>query len=137
MTRPPHAVSRECDDGPILVRTVLTICAAVFVVVYAGAAYALFARFVLHGPVNQPSLEVSVQDVSAFGLLIDAATCQGSGDAWTCTPRDDSGGRATYAVKLRPGSSCWDAQLRKSFSSEVEPPQELSGCVRRWQWSLI
>ncbi|MDA0184902.1 hypothetical protein OJ997_31655 [Solirubrobacter phytolaccae] len=115
----------------------LRLTLAVLAVGFAFVAYALLARFVLHGPVDQRSLEVSVHRVAAFGMLPEAAACERAEGVWHCMAYDDSGGGASYEVKLRPGSSCWDGRRLQNASYEVDPPRELSGCVRRWQWSIL
>jgi len=110
---------------------------ALLAVSFAFVAFALLGRFVLHGPVSQHSLEVSVHRAAALGMLPEAASCKRAVRVWHCMAYDDSGGGATYEVKLRPGSSCWNGRMTQNASYEVDPPRELGGCVRRWQWSIL
>jgi len=100
---------------------------------FAFAWYALAARFVIRAPMDERSLEVSIDATAGFGLLADA-DCDHA--LSRCTVYDDSGGGATYVMTPR-NRSCWEARLIKNESYEVEPPPTLSGCVRLWQWSII
>ncbi|MBE2314785.1 hypothetical protein DVA67_002270 [Solirubrobacter sp. CPCC 204708] len=100
---------------------------------FAFAWFALAARTVIRAPMDERSLEVSVDNVAAFGLI---AGTECTPALTRCMVYDDSGGGATYAVTAR-NRSCWDARLIDSYSAEVVPPSELSGCVRLWQWSVL
>lgn len=116
----------------IVVRLVLAV--AVF------GAYAVLARFVLHGPVDRKTLAVSVTLRSgSVGPLVDkwGACARRTRSTWRCTVVDtgDSGG-ATYRIDVRSGSSCWRGRLARDFS-EAGMPREIAGCVHRWQWSLL
>jgi hypothetical protein len=99
-------------------------------------AFALFARFVLHGPVTEQSLAGSLTHASGSAgvLLGDHGTCERarrSGE-WLCQVTDDSGsGIVTYRVRA-PGS-CWSARLIARVSTM---PDEVRDCVYLWQWSL-
>lgn len=121
----------------VMGRILLVVVACVFAGAYWFGVYAIAARFVLHGPVTEASLTRSVYDAAPFGLL-SLPECDFDTEPTSCLVHDDSGGGVFYDVKVRPDSSCWDATLALNASSEVsEPPPTLSGCVRRWQWSIL
>jgi len=53
---------------------------------------------------------------------------------WRCSEVDREGsGQAVYRVRLRDNSSCWDARLERGAMMD----ERVSGCVHRWQWSLV
>lgn len=119
---------------------------AVFVVmlvplVLAGLllAYALVARFVLHGPVDSGSLSRSVEVAAGSSTYGTESPCRRRSTAprWRCSVWDASAsGGVTYVVRVRPGGSCWDARL-VGPNGEGPMPLRLSGCVHRWQWTLL
>lgn len=102
--------------------------------------YALLARFVLHGPVTGRSLVISVEEASgSAGGLLNHGRCRPTRAPreWRCEVTDSAGsGGATYTIRLRPGSSCWDGVLTND-ASEGGMPKTIEDCVRRWQWSLF
>jgi hypothetical protein len=117
-----------------IARLVAFICCAVALF----ASYALLARFVIHGPVTGRSLATSVRRAadSAAGLG-DCRRTSGARD-WRCTVADPAGsGIASYWVRVRKDSSCWDAHFAVVHSDEGMPPMDMSGCVYRWQWRLL
>jgi hypothetical protein len=114
--------------------------AALVVAMLAAAvlffAYALLARFVLHGQVTGESLGVSVAQASGsapFGPPV----CERDSDAeWSCSVFQGSDSD-DYRVRVRTGSSCWDGRLVRNSRSETGSPDRISGCVFRWQWHLL
>ncbi len=104
------------------------------------AAFALLARFVLHGEVSPTSLNESLatEAGSADQLLDVPGRCDRSASStWECLIGDSSGsGGATYRVAVARGSSCWEAQRVDDFS-ESGMPRVVSGCVHLWQWSVV
>jgi hypothetical protein len=102
--------------------------AVVLVVAVAGAVLMLF---VLHGRVTAQRLAASVgRDVPGSGSCRPAFAPR----AWTCGFRLDSDG-VGYAVRVRAGSSCWNARLIGGGAGHEDIwPSRASGCVRRWQW---
>jgi hypothetical protein len=97
-------------------------------------AFALLARFVLHGPVTEESLALSLSRASgsADEALGSRGSCQRarrSGE-WLCEVFDGSG-VVTYRVQA-PGS-CWNA-TRTGGPSTM--PHDVSDCVHVWEWSL-
>jgi hypothetical protein len=107
----------------------------------AFATYAIAARFVLSGPVTPASLYIAVdrESGSAGGLLGDRDRCRrvDSLRTWTCSVSDSAGsGGVDYRVKVRSGGSCFDGQLTADYG-EGGMPHRISGCVHRWQWSLL
>ena len=122
------------------------ILAALAVAVAAGA---LLARFVLHGPVTSRSLLDSVEQRSGSeGATYDlGGRCRPprggedgrgrDGGRWRCEVWDPAiSDPAAYDVRVRPGSSCWDARLaRPDVPSDL--PRSLEGCVHRWQWTIF
>jgi len=119
---------------------VLVIC--VFLAGAAYGAYALLARFVLHGTVTARTLFVSVENASGSpgALFDDRERCLRPRRArdWRCQVMDDeaSGGMVTYRVRLRPQSSCWVGQIRNDYPGSGMPTS-IEGCVYRWQWRLL
>jgi hypothetical protein len=111
-----------------------TIVGAVVVFV----AYAMLARFVLHGEVNAQSLSSSVASAAGSSGRLGRPCQRGEQDAvWVCQVYDsEASGTARYRVMVRPGSSCWDDVLVLDWS-EDGMPRSVSGCVHRWQWSLL
>jgi len=109
------------------------IVAVIAALPFAFAWFALTARFVIRAPMDERSLEVSIDETAGFGLLADANCDQA---LTRCVVYDDSGGGASYAMTHR-NRSCWNARLIENASYEVEPPPTLSGCVRLWQWSIV
>ena len=112
-------------DRVLATLTVLLIGAPVVLVTYA-----LLARFVLHGEVNGRSLGRSVARESPWP---GSGVCRRSPapNEWRCDLSDGSTTR-TYRVRIRDGSSCWEA--RRPDVARSEP---FSGCVHRWQRSLL
>ena len=109
--------------------------------VFLFAAYAIVARFVLHGPVTGRSLHESVQSASgsAGSTLGNAGRCRSGSQTreWRCDVDDAGGsGTATYSIRVRAGSSCWNGRLTGG-DGEGGMPKRISGCVHRWQWSLF
>jgi hypothetical protein len=105
--------------------------------VLAAGAYAALARFVIHGEVTPRTLFVSLEDKTGSAGLIfeDKGRCRKRSRPllWRCTVRDREGsGGATYRVRMRPHSSCWDARLTED-ESEGGMPDLLDGCVYRWE----
>jgi len=105
-------------------------------------AWALLARVVIHGPVDGRSLFAAVEDESgsAGALFGDIGSrCERTKRArtWTCTVADSAGsGGVRYVVRVRRDSSCWDGRAGRQ-SIEGPLPRRISGCVYRWQWSLL
>jgi len=104
------------------------------------AAYALLARYLLHGPVSASRLFVSVAQASdsgggsvgAPGLCRRIAAPRG----WLCqVPDRRAYGVVSYRVGIRCGGSCWAAQITDDYT-ESGMPKRVDGCVHRWQWSL-
>ncbi len=125
------------DLGMQLVKRVLL---ALAVCALAFAAYALLARFVIHGPVTSRSLarELTRESGSA-GLTLDRpGRCRElSPVSWRCAVEDREGsGGATYRVQVEPDSSCWQAGLVNDYS-EGGMPRAVDGCVHRWQWTVL
>jgi hypothetical protein len=55
---------------------------------------------------------------------------------WSCDVMDRGGSAgATYRVRVRPASSCWEGQLSHDYS-EAGMPGRIAGCVNRWEWTL-
>lgn len=136
--------------------TLVFLCGSAFV------SYALLARDVLHGRADEMSLAVSVRReagatemVGAGGPCRPAAPdelkprAKGFLDAgqlvpdeiasgvWICVAGDArASGTATYRVRMRSGS-CWEGRLATDLSGRSWLPHTISGCVHRWQWSLL
>jgi hypothetical protein len=110
--------------------------------VTAFAAYALTARFLLHGPVDRASLWRGVAAASGSASALpgfDDGGCVRKGPrTYDCSVSDPEGsGGGTYRVTVRPGSSCWTARhLGGHGAEERRLPDAVDGCVRRWEWSL-
>ena len=121
-----------------MVRVASLLLVVLLVAVLGAGVFAVLARFVLHGEVTPRSLFVSVEDASGSAGLIfkDEGRCRpwrGREGLWRCTVRDAAGsGGATYRVRMRSGSSCWDARLTDD-DSEGTMPEMLDGCVYRWE----
>jgi hypothetical protein len=115
--------------------SVLLLIALVSGLILAG--YATLARFKLAGEVNARSLAVSVGRASGSPgeMLNDAGRCKRSRPGvWRCSEVGREGsGQAVYRVRLRDNSSCWDARLERGAMMD----ERVSGCVHRWQWSLV
>lgn len=98
-------------------------------------AYAMLARFALAGEVNARSLAVSVGRASGSPgeMLNDLGKCKRSRPGeWRCSEVDREGsGRAVYHV--HENGNCWDARLLRGAMMD----ERVSGCVHRWQWSLV
>ena len=120
----------------VVAAIVLPLCAASLF-----AAYALAARFVLHGPVTAASLHEAVEreSGSAGSLVGGADHCRRLRTArtWKCSVHDSAGsGGVDYRVRVRSGSSCFDGLLTTEYG-EGGMPKRISGCVYRWQWTLL
>jgi hypothetical protein len=110
---------------------------AALVCTWAFCAYALAARFALHGPVTPTSLYASVaaRAGSAGG---DAGRCRRAGAAWSCLVSDREGsGGGEYRVRVRAGSSCFDGRLTRDASEDGDMPRRVQGCIHLWQWRLL
>ena len=124
-----------------LVRKLLPVVLLLAIGVSAFVAYALAARFVLHGPVTSESLYVAVDrdSGSAGGLLGQRGRCHTTRKprTWTCSVYDSAGsGGVDYRVNVSADSSCFRGQLTADHG-EPGMPRRISGCVRRWQWTLL
>jgi hypothetical protein len=100
-------------------------------------SYAMLARFKLAGEVNPGSLAVSVGRASdspgeMLGALGECKRIRPG--VWRCSEVDGEGsGSAVYRVRMRGNGSCWDARLLRGALMD----EHVSGCVHRWQWSLL
>jgi hypothetical protein len=114
---------------------VLLSITAVSGLIFVGVtAYAIAGRFVLAGDVNESSLTLSV--AGKAGSLERDGECSRSRDRlWRCSLPDPrgSGDPTSYNVRIREGSSCWEARRVHGSTSA----KRLDGCVHRWQWRLI
>jgi hypothetical protein len=112
---------------------ILALIAVCLLVPVLFVTYALLARYVIHGPVNDQSLAWSVA-TDGGSPFPDLANCDRIGRAatWTCTLTRDGSAAAHYRVRRRGDSSCWDARRIRG-----EGDRRLRGCVHRWQWELI
>lgn len=111
-------------------------CACLFAAVGHACWYVLLGTLVLHGDVDRRSLAVSVGSAvgSADGLLGGPSPCVRRGArTWTCSVTDGSAG-SHYRVRVRAGSSCWDA--RRTGPAYTLFPAAASGCVHRLEWTL-
>ncbi len=99
----------------------------------AAVGYGLLARFVLHGEVTGASLAHSVARESPWGGGQGSCERTGGDGQWRCTFADDSGTEREYRVRVRAGSSCWDARRLRT----PRPTPAFGGCVRRWQGALL
>lgn len=118
-------------------RRAFAICALALT---AFAIFAILARFVIHGPVSGSALVDAVEreSDSAGQVLDDDGRCRELRNLiWRCSVTDQEGsGGATYRVRLRSDSSCWDARLAAD-GPEGGMSETLTGCVYLWQWSLL
>jgi hypothetical protein len=105
------------------------------------AAYAILARWVWHGPLTSESLFASVQDKSgsAGDLFDEHSQCERvhAARTWRCDVADPAGsGAIRYRVVVRQDEpACWDATLSRNWGEGG--PQRISGCIPRWDWSLL
>jgi hypothetical protein len=124
-------------------------------------SYALLARYVLHGPADEMSLAVSVRREAGSDDMIGASgPCRRAApdeleprrkgfldagqlpdelaiDVWLCVAGDiRASGTKVYRVRMR-SSSCWEGRLATDLSGRSWLPRTISGCVHRWQWSLL
>ena len=104
--------------------------------------YALVARFALRGPVNPDSLHrsVALETGSADVTLGNAGACEPRArpNLWSCEVSDSSGsGTAVYDIRVESNRSCWTGRLVESYEGEGPMPRRSSGCVHRWQWTLL
>jgi hypothetical protein len=102
--------------------------------VFLFAVYAVLARTVIHGPVTPDSLGVSVAEEGG-SMFAEFSECRPAARAreWRCTFSVDGSSGAEFRVRVRDGSSCWDASRVHGTGLD----RRLSGCVHRWQWSLL
>jgi hypothetical protein len=117
-------------------RVVVLFMAGVVLAMVAVLVWLALAVWVLHGPVNGPSLQRSVE-LAADSASLSPGGCRPRADrAWRCVV-DDSGssGVVRYDVRVRAGSSCWDARLLRADGEPM--PRRVSGCVHRWQPSVL
>jgi hypothetical protein len=107
-----------------------------------ASSYALLARDVLHGPIDEMSLAVSVRrEAGAIDDMVGAAgPCRRiRPSVWMCVAGDGYDVRHSrsryveYRVQIRSGS-CWDGELVADRSGRSSRPHAISGCVHRWQW---
>lgn len=102
---------------------------------------AILGRWVVHGPVDARSLNVSVSIAagSTDVLLGHPLVCDAPrGRTWPCTIVDRSGsGVGDYDVTVDVDGSCWRARLTFDGAAEgTTLPGRMRGCVHLWQWSL-
>ncbi len=117
------------------------------------ASVALLARLVVHGPVDRVSLATSLTRASGSGgtMVGKHGSCRPWGTPvrlshrrppkgtvlWTCTVPDRAVSSVVrYRVRVRRGSSCWDA-LVVVQSTDTSLPRNVSGCVHLWQWTAL
>jgi len=125
-SRPSRSLDRL---APVALATIL-------LVLFGVPAYAVLARFVLHGPVNDASLQRSVALARGSDPSFPTHCTRTGTRRWRCTtPDDQSSGAVQYDVRGVDGGSCWRATL-VSDSSEGAP-EHVGGCVHSWQWTLL
>lgn len=102
----------------------------------AVVAAAVLGRWVVHGPVDAESLWESVYAEAGTMHVIGPQRCRrAADDEWSCGVWDGAvSGNVSYRVRLRPGSSCWDARI--PGRPAISLSRTLDGCVHRWQWSV-
>jgi hypothetical protein len=99
-------------------------------------AAGFFARVVLHGPVGERSLAVSVGLAAGSGLELeddhDRCVRRPAPRRWDCEVTDaDARGTVTYRVAVRRHTSCWRA---RRLGRGGGMPRRVEGCVHVWQW---
>ena len=105
------------------------------------AAFAVSAKYLIHGKVTAVSLAVAVTDQSgsAGSLLDQKGHCRETRTRlrWRCSVLDGGGsGGVDYLVQIREGSSCFSA-TRVTKDLEGGTKKQFDGCVFLWQWSFI
>ena len=119
-------------------RTGFAIALGVLGLWLAFVAFAVLARFAIHGPVDRESLHIALEreSHSAGDLLDSPGGCHRTQQPreWRCSVIDRSGsGGADYRVWLDGDSSCWHARRIGTGSM----PRRVHGCVYLWQWQLF
>jgi hypothetical protein len=95
----------------------------------------------IHAPVNAKSLNISVAVAADSGFTDLFERCTKNEDGtWRCMVSDKSGsGYGAYRVKVRPGSSCWDAQGTDESGKRLTS-EKLSSCVNHFEegwWGVV
>jgi hypothetical protein len=102
-------------------------------------ATALLGRYVVRGPADSDGLAVALaRETRSADQMFDEQRCRRTDrvGAYRCEVADSEGsGSAIYRVRVRPGSSCWDARRVRDLSGG-DMPRRAEGCVYLWQWSL-
>jgi hypothetical protein len=111
-------------------------------IVLAVAVPVLMTR-VLHGPVTDKRLGISVGHVTGGGTTGRCTPARVNdhlvAGRWECGVWIDAGSNGVdYTVQVTPGSSCWTASLPNSVARTVgDLPLRADGCVRRWEWDPL
>jgi hypothetical protein len=126
-------------------RVVLALSAVLGVAIVLAVVIPVLMMRVLHGPVTERRLGISVGHVTGGGTIgpctptrVDDHLVEGR---WNCGVWIETGSNGVdYTVRIRPGSSCWTASLARGsygYRHRDGLPPRVDGCVRRWEWDPL
>jgi hypothetical protein len=111
-------------------------------IVLAVAVPVLMTR-VVHGPVTDERLGISVGNVTGGGTTGPCTPARVNdhlvAGRWKCGVWVEAGSSGVgYTVQMKAGSSCWTAGLPSRASGDIgDLPVRADGCVRRWEWDPL
>ena len=121
-------------------RVVLALSVMLGMAIVLAVAVPVLMTRVLHGPVTDERLGISVGHVTGGGTTgrctparVDDHLVAG---LWECGVWVETGSDGIdYTVQVTPGSSCWTASLPSRVAHTIgDLPLRADGCVRRWEW---
>jgi hypothetical protein len=123
-------------------RVVLVLSGVLSVAIVLAVAVPVLMTRVLHGPVTDDRLGISVGHVTGGGTTGRCVPARVDdhlvGGRWKCGVWVDRGSSGVdYTVQVTPGSSCWTASLPRGsygYRNRGDLPGRADGCVRRWEW---
>ncbi len=126
-----------------LPRVVLALSVLLGVAIVLAVVVPVLMTRVLHGPVTAERLGISVGNVTGGGTTgrcrparVNDRLVEGR---WQCGVWLETGSSGVgYTVQMKPGSSCWTANLPGAASRDIgDRPRRADGCVRRWEWDPL
>jgi hypothetical protein len=123
-------------------RVILAIAAALGTAIVLAVVVLVLMTRVLHGPVTEERLGISVGNVTGGGSTGDCTPARVNdhlvAGRWSCGVWLEGGSSSIdYTVLVKPGNSCWTASLSRGGYDDRhrgDRPVRADGCVRRWEW---
>jgi hypothetical protein len=126
-----------------LPRVVLVLSVLLSVAIVLAVVVPVLMTRVLHGPVTDDRLGISVGNVTGGGTTGRCTPARVHDHLvkgrWKCGVWVETGSSGIdYTVQMKPGSSCWTASLPGRAARDIgDLPVRADGCVRHWEWDPL